>query len=38
VSEAAAESTLALPIFPDLTREQQDYVIESLASFYAAVV
>jgi dTDP-4-amino-4,6-dideoxygalactose transaminase len=38
VSEAAAETTLALPIFPELTPEQQDYVIETLASFYAAVV
>ncbi len=37
-SEAAAAETLALPVYPGLTEAQQDYVIETLASFYAAVV
>lgn len=37
-SEAAAAESLALPIYPGLTEAQQDYVIETLASFTAAVV
>jgi dTDP-4-amino-4,6-dideoxygalactose transaminase len=37
-SEAAANETLALPVYPGLTGEQQEYVIETLAGFYAAVV
>lgn len=34
-AEAAAEKTLALPIYPELTNEQQDYVAEKIKSFYA---
>lgn len=30
-SEYAAQHTLALPIYPELTREMQDYVIEKIA-------
>lgn len=33
-SEYAAQHTLALPIYPELTRDMQDYVIEKLAGFY----
>ncbi len=33
-SERAAEETLALPIYPDLTREMQDYVVDRIASYY----
>lgn len=33
-SEHAAEHTLALPIYPELTREMQDYVIETILTFY----
>lgn len=33
-SEAAARSTLALPVYPELTREMQDYVIEQITAFY----
>ena len=32
-TEAAARETLMLPLFPDLTEEQQDYVIERLGAY-----
>ena len=32
-SEKAANETLALPMFPELTREQQEYVVDSIQSF-----
>lgn len=35
-SEHAAEHTLALPIFPELNREMQDYVAASIKAFYAS--
>jgi dTDP-4-amino-4,6-dideoxygalactose transaminase len=35
VSEAATESVISLPIYPELTREQQDAVIEAVVGFYA---
>ena len=31
VAEAAADRILSLPIFPHITHEQQDYVVELLA-------
>ncbi|MDP8240567.1 MAG: DegT/DnrJ/EryC1/StrS family aminotransferase [Candidatus Hatepunaea meridiana] len=34
-SEAAANETLALPIFPELTDEQAIYVVDSIAEFYS---
>ena len=34
VTEAAMASVLSLPIYPELTREQQDAVIETVQSFY----
>jgi dTDP-4-amino-4,6-dideoxygalactose transaminase len=34
LSEYAAEHTIALPIYPELTREMQDYVIEKITEFY----
>ena len=34
-SEGAAQETLALPIYPGLTLEQQEYIVESIAQFYS---
>jgi dTDP-4-amino-4,6-dideoxygalactose transaminase len=34
-SESASLETFALPIYPELTNEEQDYVVESLRSFKA---
>ena len=33
-SEKAAAETLALPIYPELTREMQEHVVDTIASFY----
>ncbi len=33
-SESAADETIAVPIYPELTREQQDYVVDTIANFY----
>jgi dTDP-4-amino-4,6-dideoxygalactose transaminase len=35
VTEAAAAQVLSLPIYPELSRAQQDWVIESIRGFYA---
>ncbi len=36
VSEEAAAETLALPIYPELTEEQQKYVVGKIKEFYAS--
>jgi dTDP-4-amino-4,6-dideoxygalactose transaminase len=33
-AEGAAGRTLALPVYPELSRVQQDYVIDSVAAFF----
>ncbi len=35
VAEEAAQKTLALPIYPELTVEQQEYVVDSIKAFYS---
>ncbi len=35
VSERAAKETLALPIYPELKRREQKYVVEQIAEFYS---
>jgi dTDP-4-amino-4,6-dideoxygalactose transaminase len=35
LAEAATDSVISLPIYPELTRQQQDEVIEGVLSFYA---
>ncbi len=36
VSEKAAASTLALPIYPELSGDQQQYVVETISRFFQA--
>ncbi len=33
-TESAAQDSLALPVYPGLTREMQEYVVKSIAQFY----
>jgi dTDP-4-amino-4,6-dideoxygalactose transaminase len=34
-SEKASRETLAIPIFPEMTNEQQDYVVEKIGEFFS---
>lgn len=36
-TESAAKETLALPMFPELTEEEQDYVVNTIKSFYSKI-
>jgi dTDP-4-amino-4,6-dideoxygalactose transaminase len=33
-AERAAAETLALPIYPELSRDAQDFVVDKIAEFY----
>jgi dTDP-4-amino-4,6-dideoxygalactose transaminase len=37
VSERACEKTLALPIFPELTVEEQEYVVKNIKDFFKGI-
>jgi len=34
IAEAAANETLALPVYPELSSDQQDYVVNAIAEFF----
>ena len=36
VAEQAAQDSLALPIYPELSDEQQAYVVETISRFYGS--
>lgn len=36
LAERAAKETLALPVYPEMTPEQQDYVVSGIAEFFRA--
>lgn len=34
IAEKVADETLAIPIYPELTKEQKDYILDSMKNFY----
>jgi dTDP-4-amino-4,6-dideoxygalactose transaminase len=34
IAECAANETLALPVYPELTEQQQNYVVSTIATFF----
>ncbi len=36
IAETAAKETLAIPIYPELTNEQKNYILDSIAEFFDA--
>jgi dTDP-4-amino-4,6-dideoxygalactose transaminase len=36
-AEAAARETLAIPLYPEMSDEQQEYVVMAIAEFYKEV-
>jgi dTDP-4-amino-4,6-dideoxygalactose transaminase len=34
ISERASEESLALPIYPELREDQQEYVVDQIKAFY----
>ena len=35
-SEQAAKQTISIPVYPELSRQQQEYVVEQITGFYRA--
>jgi dTDP-4-amino-4,6-dideoxygalactose transaminase len=34
IAEKAADETIAIPIYPELTDDQKDYILNSMKNFY----
>jgi dTDP-4-amino-4,6-dideoxygalactose transaminase len=35
ISEQLAQEVLSLPIYPELMREEQEYIVETIVKFYS---
>jgi dTDP-4-amino-4,6-dideoxygalactose transaminase len=36
-AEQAAREVLSIPIYPEITEEQKEFVVQTIASFYASI-